>query len=162
MSAEREYSHLCTKSMKPCFQLKEAHAEAMRTTLCPACAHPRPGATAVGPGGVNVSGTVYGSIYTGGPTDDPAEALRIYRQVLLAGSAHLPLRGDVVPLHWREGRCLRIVRDDAGVTIEHPPLAGEASLRRALRAFYEAEARADVGRWLPTYLPGLPRPPRRR
>ena len=75
-------------------------------------------------------------------------------------TAHLPLRGDVVPLHWREGRCLRIVRDDSGVTIEHPQRAGEASLRRALRAFYEAEARADVGRWLPTYLPGLPRPPR--
>ncbi|MBX7253711.1 MAG: SUMF1/EgtB/PvdO family nonheme iron enzyme [Candidatus Promineofilum sp.] len=51
------------------------------------------GTTAVGAGGVNVSGTVYGSIYTGEPTDDASEALRIYRQVLLTGSAHLPLRG---------------------------------------------------------------------
>ena len=33
-------------------------------------------------------------------------------------TAHLPLRGDVVSLHWREGRCLRIVRDDSGFTIE--------------------------------------------
>jgi hypothetical protein len=33
--------------MDPCFQLKEAHAEAMRMTLCPGCAHPRPGATAI-------------------------------------------------------------------------------------------------------------------
>jgi predicted metal-dependent hydrolase len=30
-----------------------------------------------------------------------------------------------------------------------------------LRDFYEGEARADLGRWLPRYLPGLPRPPRR-
>ena len=32
---------------------------------------------------------------------------------------------------------------------------------RALRDFYEAEARADAGRWLARYLPGLPRAPRR-
>ena len=35
------------------------------------------------------------------------------------------------------------------------------ALRRALRDFYEGEARADLGRWLPRYLPTLPRPPRR-
>ena len=32
---------------------------------------------------------------------------------------------------------------------------------RTLRAFYEAEARADIGRWLPKYLAGLPRAPSR-
>ena len=52
-----------------------------------------PGATAVAPGGVNIPGTVQGSVYVGEPTDDPAEALRIYRQVLLGRSANLPLRG---------------------------------------------------------------------
>src|SRR5690606_568131 len=31
----------------------------------------------------------------------------------------------------------------------------------APRGFYAAQARADIGRWLPAYLPGLPRPPRR-
>jgi predicted metal-dependent hydrolase len=30
-----------------------------------------------------------------------------------------------------------------------------------LREFYEAEARADIGRWLPRYLPALPRAPAR-
>ena len=30
-----------------------------------------------------------------------------------------------------------------------------------LRDFYEAQGRADVGRWLPAYLAGLPRAPRR-
>ena len=38
---------------------------------------------------------------------------------------------------------------------------GTAALQRALRDFYEAEARSDLGRWLPRLLPTLPRPPRR-
>lgn len=75
-------------------------------------------------------------------------------------SATLPLRGERVPLHWCEGRYLRIARHESGVQVQYPSRAGAASLRRALRAFYEAEARADIGRWLPAYLPGLPRAPR--
>ena len=39
-------------------------------------------------------------------------------------------------------------------------LIGPGVLQRALRDFYESQARADIGRWLPAYLPGLPRPPR--
>jgi predicted metal-dependent hydrolase len=35
------------------------------------------------------------------------------------------------------------------------------ALRRALRDFYEGEARADLGRWLPGYLSSLPRAPSR-
>ena len=42
-----------------------------------------------------------------------------------------------------------------------PANAGNATLQRALRDFYEAQGRADVGRWLPKYLAGLPRTPRR-
>lgn len=72
----------------------------------------------------------------------------------------LPLRGDAVPLHWHDGRYIRIERDEAGIRLQRPARATEAALRRALRAFYEAEARADIGRWLPAYLPGLPRAPR--
>ncbi|MBO9715420.1 MAG: M48 family metallopeptidase [Pseudoxanthomonas sp.] len=72
----------------------------------------------------------------------------------------LPLRGGTVPLRWLEGRYIRIARDDGGIHVQRPERASEAALRRALRAFYEAEARADVGRWLPAYLPGLPRAPR--
>src|SRR5690606_3592898 len=34
-------------------------------------------------------------------------------------------------------------------------------LQRLLREFYEAQTRADVGQWLPRYLPGLPRAPTR-
>jgi hypothetical protein len=36
---------------------------------------------------------VHGSIYTGPPAQDPAEALRIYRQLLVAACCHLPMRG---------------------------------------------------------------------
>jgi len=75
-------------------------------------------------------------------------------------TASLPLRGGEVPVHWSEGRCLRIARDDAGIHVQLTARTTDASVRRALRAFYEAEARADVGRWLPRYLAGLPRAPR--
>jgi predicted metal-dependent hydrolase len=72
----------------------------------------------------------------------------------------LPLRGERLALRWEEGRALRIERDLLGVNVIHPAQAKPASLRRALREFYLAEARRDVGRWLPKYLPSLPRAPR--
>ena len=76
-------------------------------------------------------------------------------------TATLPLRAQPVPLRWQEGRYARLQREDDGLVFTLPGKAGAASLRRALRDFYEGEARADVGRWLPRYLPTLPRPPRR-
>nr|WP_298154740.1 SprT family zinc-dependent metalloprotease [uncultured Pseudoxanthomonas sp.] len=80
---------------------------------------------------------------------------------LVPGAAtRLPLRGENLPLHWHAGRFARITRQDDGVHVELPARASAASLRRTLRAFYEAQARADVGRWLPGYLTGLPRAPR--
>lgn len=75
-------------------------------------------------------------------------------------TATLPLRGAEVPVHWHDGRYLRVEGDGSGVHIAHPPAAQEAALRKALADFYLAQARADVGRWLPKYLPGLPRAPR--
>ena len=76
-------------------------------------------------------------------------------------TAALPLRGVQVPLQWRTGRyaCVRAGAD--GIEVALPGQAPRAALVRALRDFYEAEARADAGRWLAAYLPGLPRPPRR-
>ncbi|KAB8198221.1 DUF45 domain-containing protein [Lysobacter maris] len=74
----------------------------------------------------------------------------------------LPLRGGMAALDWREGRFTRLHQDDTGaLTFTTGARAGDAALRRALRDFYEAQARADVGRWLPHYLPTLPRAPRR-
>ncbi len=81
---------------------------------------------------------------------------------LLRGeTAALPLRGASVPLRWSEGRVHRVLADDDGLCFETPARCSAAALARALRDFYEAQARADVARWLPQHLPGLPRPPSR-
>lgn len=81
---------------------------------------------------------------------------------LLPGStASLPLRAQPLPLRWIEGRYARLRMDDDGLVFAVPARASDAALRRAVRDFYEGEARADVGRWMPRYLPTLPRPPRR-
>jgi predicted metal-dependent hydrolase len=77
------------------------------------------------------------------------------------GTRALPLRGESVPLYWHEGRYARLSGDGQGLHFHAPIRAGDASLRRALREFYEAQARADIGRWLPAYLPSLPRAPTR-
>lgn len=77
-------------------------------------------------------------------------------------TTHLPLRGADVPVHWHPGRASRVRVGGAGeLVFEAPTSAGDPALRRALRDFYEAQGRVDVGRWLPGYLDGLPRPPRR-
>ena len=73
----------------------------------------------------------------------------------------LPLRDAQVPVVWRDGRCARVHREGDVLVFEAPARAGAVALRRALRDFYEAEARVDLGAWLPRYLPELPRPPRR-
>ncbi|MFT4257441.1 MAG: SprT family zinc-dependent metalloprotease [Pseudoxanthomonas sp.] len=72
----------------------------------------------------------------------------------------LPLRGESLPLHWHEGRYTRLELDGDALHFHATARAGDAALRRALRDFYESQARADVGRWLPRYLPSLPRAPR--
>lgn len=72
----------------------------------------------------------------------------------------LPLRGVAVPLHWHEGHYSKFELREDGVHAQLPARAGDAALARALREFYEAQARADVGGWLPRYLPGLPKAPR--
>lgn len=73
----------------------------------------------------------------------------------------LPLRGAHVPVEWRAGRYACVRAGDDGIEVVFPATAPRATLVRALRDFYEAQARADAGRWLARYLPGLPRPPRR-
>jgi predicted metal-dependent hydrolase len=79
-------------------------------------------------------------------------------------SATVPLRGESLPLRWETGRYARARRDEYGVVIALPGsskgvAANDASARRALKEFYLAEARADIGRWLPVYLPTFPRAP---
>lgn len=77
-------------------------------------------------------------------------------------TASLPLRGEEQRLSWAVARASRIAALQAGqLQFAAPEHAGAAALQRALRDFYEAEARSDLGRWLPRLLPTLPRPPRR-
>jgi hypothetical protein len=73
--------------------------------------------------------------------------------------ARLPLRGGDWPVEWREGRYARVDRDGTQVVIALPARNTDKQLQAALRDFYTREARADLGAWLPKYLPGLPRAP---
>ena len=76
-------------------------------------------------------------------------------------TAWLPLRGGLVPLEWRAGRYASVRDGDGAVVVALPAGAPRTALVRALRDFYEAQARADTGRWLARHLAGLPRAPRR-
>jgi predicted metal-dependent hydrolase len=87
---------------------------------------------------------------------DPALLPRLQAGI----TSSLPLRGRQLALEWHPGRFLRMERQGELIVFQHPQRASEAGLRRTLRGFYEAEARADIGRWLPAYLPGLPCAPR--
>lgn len=72
----------------------------------------------------------------------------------------LPLRGALLPLRWQAGRFSRLQFDGTELVLQLPARAGAAAMHRAVREFYEAQARADIARWLPKYLPDLPRAPR--
>ena len=76
-------------------------------------------------------------------------------------TSSIPLRGEDVPLRWTQARYAHAQRDgaDGAVLIAIPASAGDAAARRALKEFYLAQARMDVGRWLPKYLPTFPRAP---
>jgi predicted metal-dependent hydrolase len=74
-------------------------------------------------------------------------------------TTHVPLRGEDLPLRWETGRYARAERDGEAVVLQLPARATPAAAPRALKEFYLAQARADVGRWLPKYLPSLPAPP---
>lgn len=78
-------------------------------------------------------------------------------------SSQMPLRGTMLPLQWQQGRFARLQHEGEGEVLVFtlPSKAGDSTIRRVVRDFYEAQARADVGRWLPGLLADLPRAPRR-
>jgi len=74
--------------------------------------------------------------------------------------AALLLRGEPRRIDWREGRYLRVESTEIGdIAITRPARASDRQLRAALKEFYLQQARADLGAWLPKYLPGLPAAP---
>ena len=96
-----------------------------------------------------------------------AHAIDGLSPLLRGTTTHLPLRGEELPVRWCEGRYARVWREGDVLVFQAAARTGtddvgsRPALRRALRDFYEAEARADLGGWLPRYLPGLPRAPSR-
>jgi predicted metal-dependent hydrolase len=72
---------------------------------------------------------------------------------------HLQLRDDKVPVEWHEGRYTRAELGEHGIRITRSAKAGDAQVRSALKDFYLQQARADLGAWLPKYLPALPKAP---
>jgi len=76
-------------------------------------------------------------------------------------TTHLPLRGTALPLDWEPGRFVRLRCESGTLHFQLPDAVKHGALIRAVRDFYVAQARADIARWLPKYIPGLPRPPSR-
>jgi predicted metal-dependent hydrolase len=85
----------------------------------------------------------------------PAAVATLERDVTEA----VPLRGETVALRWATGRYARAELDGDALVLQLPERASATAANRALKEFYLAQARADVGRWLPKYLPSLPAPP---
>ncbi len=73
----------------------------------------------------------------------------------------LLLRGERLPVLWQQARFARIRREPEALHVEFPVAAGAARVAALYRDFLQAEARGDIGRWLPPLLPGLPRSPAR-
>lgn len=91
-----------------------------------------------------------------------AHAIEGLAPLVRGGTTHLPLRGVELPVRWCEGRYARVWQEDDALVFQVPARAsGDGGLKSALRDFYEAQARADLGRWLPRYLRDLPRAPSR-
>lgn len=82
-------------------------------------------------------------------------------------TTQLHWRGEDWPLHWRDGCSTRLQQQGDALCFElRGGVAGAqalpaSSLRRALHDFCRAGMRADIGRWLPELVPGLPQPPSR-
>jgi formylglycine-generating enzyme required for sulfatase activity len=100
----------------------------------------REASAAAGAGGVAVRGDVHGNVYVGPPAEDPAEALRIYREVLVSTSRHLPLRGVDLgasdPTASQQRFDLTQVYIDPETTI-HVPTRGKEQAGRGQRAKLE-------------------------
>lgn len=83
--------------------------------------------------------------------------------LLIGSTRSLPLRGGVLALTWASGRLTRLTATDEGACFEVRGLDGlrnqaaTPAVQRALRDFYEAQARRDIAHWLPKYTAALPK-----
>jgi predicted metal-dependent hydrolase len=72
----------------------------------------------------------------------------------------LLLRGQRFPIERIDSTRLALKLEAEHVALHLPPRHSPAQLQRVLTDFLLAEARRDLGHWLPRYLPGLPEAPR--
>ena len=81
------------------------------------------------------------------------------RPFMAGEESRLCLRDQWLPVEWCEGRYTRVESDGQGIRIQRTTRTSDRQLSSALRDFYTQQARADLGAWLPKYLPDLPRAP---
>lgn len=81
------------------------------------------------------------------------------RKAFSRGESRLQLRGQWLDIEWRPARHAHVELHEHGLQVHASDATSDARLRAALREFYSQQARIDLGRWLPRYLPGLPRAP---
>lgn len=70
------------------------------------------------------------------------------------------LRGLPLTLERRVAPWLHVRLEEDRLVVGVPETSHPGAPRRAVHDFLVGQARADVGRWLPRYLPNLPRAPR--
>ncbi|HRD71473.1 MAG TPA: SprT family zinc-dependent metalloprotease [Aquimonas sp.] len=71
----------------------------------------------------------------------------------------LPLRGESITLRWQSASRLAVQCDEADWRLLVPPAATLARVQKVIAEFLHSEARTDLGRWLPHYLPGFAHAP---
>lgn len=80
---------------------------------------------------------------------------------LLPGhDTRLSLRGETLALRWQAAPWLHIRQEPGALIVARPAAASPAAITHSLHDYLLGQARSDIGRWLPHYLPGLPRAPR--
>jgi hypothetical protein len=101
------------------------------------------------------------------PGPQPAEPHALAELLAAAGGEpadlrlqHLLLRGEHRPIARIESTRLAALAIDEGVQLHLPPRFTPRQLQRVIADFLMAEARRDIGHWLPQYLPSLPEAPR--
>jgi predicted metal-dependent hydrolase len=77
-----------------------------------------------------------------------------------ARPSELLLRGQSYRLERIESTRLALKLEAEHIALHLPPRFSPAQLQRVLSDFLLAEARRDLGQWLPRYLPDLPEAPR--
>ncbi|MBC7249313.1 MAG: SUMF1/EgtB/PvdO family nonheme iron enzyme, partial [Anaerolineae bacterium] len=106
------------------------------------------GGVAAGAGGVAVGRDIVGNIYFGPPPQNSAEALRIYRQVLISACRHLPLRGVDVGASDPTGGQQRLDLAQVYVNLDtktQVPLSEEDKKKREQRALFEERETRPLG-----------------